>query len=45
MVKVANNTLSGQISEIDRNDLQVQLANGVTVKVQFDAVYLVKQEC
>ena len=44
MVKVANNTLSGQISEIDRNDLQVQLANGVTVKVQFDAVYLVKQE-
>jgi ProP effector len=45
MVKVANNTLSGQITEIDRNDLQVQLGNGVTVKVQFDAVYVVKQEC
>lgn len=44
LVKVANNTLSGQITEIDRNDLQVQLHNGLTVKVQYDAVYLKKQE-
>ena len=43
-VKVANNTVSGQITEIDRNDLQVQLHNGLTVKVQYDAVYLAKQE-
>ncbi|MDX1706485.1 RNA chaperone ProQ [Pseudidiomarina sp.] len=42
--KVGNSFISGEIVESDRNDVQVQLQNGLTVKVNTEAVFIAKQE-
>ncbi|KFZ31854.1 hypothetical protein IDSA_03990 [Pseudidiomarina salinarum] len=42
--RVGNSLISGEIVESDRNDVQVQLQNGLTVKVNTEAVFIAKQE-
>lgn len=42
--RVGNSLISGEIVESDRNDVQVQLQNGLTVKVGTESVFIAKQE-
>ncbi|MBY6063069.1 RNA chaperone ProQ [Pseudidiomarina sediminum] len=43
-VKAGKQPVAGQIVEKDRNDVVVQLHNGLTVKVKADAIFIAKQE-
>lgn len=41
-VKAGNSPVAGQVTEIDRDDIYVQLQNGLTVKVKVNAVFVTK---
>lgn len=43
-VKAGKQPVAGEIVEKDRNDVVVQLHNGLTVKVKADAIFIAKQE-
>lgn len=43
-VKVGLSPVAGQVTEIDRDDIHVQLQNGLTVKVKVSAVFVAKKE-
>ncbi len=44
LVKAGKAPIAGQITEIDRGEIHVQLRNGLTVKVDVKAVFVAKQE-
>lgn len=39
-VKAGNQPMTGTITELDKNDVQVQLANGLSMKVKADKIFL-----
>jgi ProP effector len=41
-VKAGQSPVAGQVTEIDRDDIYVQLQNGLTVKVNVNAVFVMK---
>ncbi|CAB0149975.1 RNA chaperone ProQ [Pseudidiomarina piscicola] len=43
-VKAGKQPVAGEVVEIDRNDVVVQLHNGLTVKVAVEAIFLAQQE-
>ncbi|MGQ4275890.1 RNA chaperone ProQ [Pseudidiomarina sp. E22-M8] len=43
-VKAGKQPIAGEVVEVDRNDVVVQLHNGLTVKVTVDAIFLTQQE-
>lgn len=43
-VKAGKQPVPGEVVEVDRNDVVVQLHNGLTVKVTVDAIFLAQQE-
>lgn len=43
-VKAGKQPIAGEVVEVDRNDVVVQLHNGLTVKVTVDAIFLAQQE-